>query len=356
MARKNPVGKLAETALSTLKAPKAAAEKVVDQAKGTVALGRTVAGTAGSMAGSVAGTVAGTVVNKATGRGRRTPVQVTPPSTPARPDLRSVPRVNEPAHTQPTTRQPAEAAKKHGDVLETPTATRRPAAKAPAKKATAKKAPAKKAPVKKAAGPVAEKAASTKEAEPTPVRVPTEPDVAAKKAAEEARAAKTAATKKATAKKAPAKKTPAKKVAATPADVAEVVESKSQGATSAEATGTGTTKKSATKAPAKKSPAKRTTANKAPAKKTAGGPGAKLPVKKAAAEPAPKTAEEVVEVEGREVMTPAGTTGAAPGYNPDTAESDLTQPGTEPLLDESTVKSVASESEQLRQAAEKSPE
>ncbi len=55
MARKNPVGKLAETALSTLKDPKAAAGKVVDQAKGTVALGRMVADTAGAMVGRAAG-------------------------------------------------------------------------------------------------------------------------------------------------------------------------------------------------------------------------------------------------------------------------------------------------------------
>ena len=40
------------------------------------------------------------------------------------------------------------------------------------------------------------------------------------------------------------------------------------------------------------------------------------------------------------------------GINPDTTETDLHQPGTEPLMDPATVKAVASESEMLRRAAD----
>ena len=57
-----------------------------------------------------------------------------------------------------------------------------------------------------------------------------------------------------------------------------------------------------------------------------------------------------------DIETPVGTTGVAPGYNPDTAEADLQQPGTDLLLDPSTIKSVMSESETLRKAAERDPE
>lgn len=54
-----------------------------------------------------------------------------------------------------------------------------------------------------------------------------------------------------------------------------------------------------------------------------------------------------------EVTTPVGTTGAGPGVNPDTTESDLQQPGTEPLMDPSTTKRVKSETETLRKASER---
>lgn len=53
-----------------------------------------------------------------------------------------------------------------------------------------------------------------------------------------------------------------------------------------------------------------------------------------------------------EVETPVGTTGAGEGYNPDTGETDLQQPGTEPLMDPSTTKSVKSEADTLRKAAQ----
>ena len=53
-----------------------------------------------------------------------------------------------------------------------------------------------------------------------------------------------------------------------------------------------------------------------------------------------------------EVTTPVGTTGAGPGYNPDTNETDLQQPGTEPLMDPSTTKRIKSESDTLRRASD----
>jgi hypothetical protein len=53
-----------------------------------------------------------------------------------------------------------------------------------------------------------------------------------------------------------------------------------------------------------------------------------------------------------EVETPVGTTGAGEGYNPDTGETDLQQPGTEPLMDPSLTKSIKSEAETLQKAAE----
>jgi hypothetical protein len=293
VAPKNPVGKLAETALSTLKDPKAAAGKAVGQAKGTVGLGRLVAETAGSMAGGVVARATGRKrgAEKTSGRSTTVTAPVTTEPT-SRADLRAVPDVNEPAATKPagTMKKAAEPAKKQGDAL----AETKPAAKkAPAKKAPAKKAPAKKAPATPSTGPAA---------------------------------------------KAPAKKT-TKKVAATPADVAEVVES----AVAEDPKKTGAK-------PAKKAPAKKSSAKKAPAKKSS--PGGKLPAKKAQ----PKTAAELAANEGDEVRTPAGTSAVSEGSNPSTTETGLTQPGTEPIVDPATTKQVASETDKLRKAAESNPE
>jgi hypothetical protein len=67
-------------------------------------------------------------------------------------------------------------------------------------------------------------------------------------------------------------------------------------------------------------------------------------------------AEERPDPEDVDVITPVGTTGAGVGYNPSTAESDLQQPGTEPLMDPSTVKAIKSETDILRKAAERNPE
>lgn len=50
--------------------------------------------------------------------------------------------------------------------------------------------------------------------------------------------------------------------------------------------------------------------------------------------------------------TPSGIEAADEAYNPDTAESDLHQPGTEPLVDPATAKSVRSEAATMRRAAD----
>lgn len=65
-------------------------------------------------------------------------------------------------------------------------------------------------------------------------------------------------------------------------------------------------------------------------------------------------AEEVVDTTAPEVdtVTPVGTTGADVGTNPDTAESDLQQPGTPPLNDPAALKAVRSETETLRAGAQ----
>jgi hypothetical protein len=57
-----------------------------------------------------------------------------------------------------------------------------------------------------------------------------------------------------------------------------------------------------------------------------------------------------------DVETPVGTTGAGAGHNPDTAEADLQQPGTEPLLDPGTAKAIRNESTMMRKDAERDPE
>ena len=62
---------------------------------------------------------------------------------------------------------------------------------------------------------------------------------------------------------------------------------------------------------------------------------------------APRTARKV----GEDIKTPSGITAAGPGYNPDTAETDLYQPDTEPLMDPATTKAVAAEARTLSKAA-----
>ncbi|GAA1435040.1 hypothetical protein GCM10009641_30080 [Mycobacterium cookii] len=61
----------------------------------------------------------------------------------------------------------------------------------------------------------------------------------------------------------------------------------------------------------------------------------------------------LTEAEAEDVLrTPSGIPAAGDGINPDTTETDLHQPGTEPLMDPATVKAVKSESDVLRRAAD----
>ena len=113
------------------------------------------------------------------------------------------------------------------------------------------------------------------------------------------------------------------------------------------------TEPAATKPAAKKAPAKKTAARKAPAKKAA----AKKAPSRQAAVLAPALGLSEAEVAGLDVAstdditTPSGIPAAGEGINPDTTETDLHQPGTEPLMDPATVKAVHGESATLSRAA-----
>lgn len=103
-------------------------------------------------------------------------------------------------------------------------------------------------------------------------------------------------------------------------------------------------------APAKKAPAKKTPAKKAAARK----PARKASSKQAAVlAPALGLSEDEVEaITDDGPVTPSGIPAAGEGVNPDTTETDLHQPGTEPLMDPATVKAAVSESEMMRRAAD----
>jgi hypothetical protein len=317
VARTNPLGKIKDVALGTLLHPVGTAGKAVEQAKGTAAIGRMVAGQVTRAAASVAVDTVGGVARRTGGAG-----QQPAPSTPAaeratrgdEPNLRAVPSVNEPAHTAaPAARKASktaaaepvtESTKNHGDLL---APVQEAVKKAPAKKSApaAKKAAAKKPVAKKAPA----KKATAEKSEPTTKKT-------AKKAAKKA-------TNKATSTEPGliAKKTPATKLAeqglddVTPADVAKV---------------------------AKKTPAKKTT----PVQAVEASPA---PEKETAERTAPRTASEVANEEGPALTTPVGTTAAGESAMPNT---DLQQPGTEPLMDPATVNAVKSEAETMQRAAD----
>lgn len=98
----------------------------------------------------------------------------------------------------------------------------------------------------------------------------------------------------------------------------------------------------------RKATEKRATAKKAPARKA---PARRRAPSKKAAVTAPALG--LTEAEAEDVLrTPSGIPAAGDGINPDTTETDLHQPGTEPLMDPATVKAVKSESEVLRRAAD----
>ena len=142
VAPKNPIGRLADTAINTLKNPLETAGKVVEQAKGTAAFGKMVVEQVGRSAVSKATGTAGGVVGKAAGR--KSESSDTAEAGTATP-LRPVTDVNEPAHTTgPLAERADESTKQHGDPV------RRPAERV-AKKATAEKSPVKKATGKKTA-------------------------------------------------------------------------------------------------------------------------------------------------------------------------------------------------------------
>src|SRR4051794_30545247 len=300
VARTKPLGMIKDVTLGTLLHPVGTAGKAVEQAKGTAEIGRLVAGQVARTAASAAVGTVGGLARRAGGSGAAGPT----PSTPAtgrstrgdEPNLRPVPTVNEPAHTPaPAPRRSKEASresiKNHGDQLE-------PVTKA------AKKVPAKKTPAKKSAeAPVAKKAPAKK--------------TRAKKAAKKTAGSDTDL---------PTKKTAAKKLAAEglddvpPADVAKV---------------------------AKKTPTKQTTPVTPVAEPAAKKSAEQVPA--TAAEDRPRTASEVANEEGPEYTTPVGTPAAGQSALPNT---DLQQPGTEPLMDPSTVKAVKSEAETMQRAAD----
>lgn len=67
--------------------------------------------------------------------------------------------------------------------------------------------------------------------------------------------------------------------------------------------------------------------------------------------PAPPRARRTARKVGEEIRTPSGIPAAGPGLNPSTGETDLVQPGTEPIMDPATTKAVAAEARMMRRAA-----
>lgn len=67
--------------------------------------------------------------------------------------------------------------------------------------------------------------------------------------------------------------------------------------------------------------------------------------------PAPPRARRTARKVGEEIRTPSGIPAAGPGVNPSTGETDLVQPGTEPIMDPATTKAVAAEARMMQRAA-----
>lgn len=103
-------------------------------------------------------------------------------------------------------------------------------------------------------------------------------------------------------------------------------------------------------AASKKAPARKAPAKKAPARKAPSAQAAVLAPALGLTEAEAEAAVQPMAEDGP--TTPSGIPAAGEGFNPDTTETDLHQPGTEPLMDPATVKAVKSESEVLRRAAE----
>jgi hypothetical protein len=185
---------------------------------------------------------------------------------------------------------------------------------------------------------------------------PVEPAVkkAAKQAAEKA-PAKKATAKKATAKKAPAKKTAAKKAAKkapepTRADDGPQIVLREP-------------------APPEEPPvdvvgeALAAEAQEEPHAGRAGEPRAasrdeehgEAALQRAEADEIALETEEALPGGDVDVTTPVGTTGAGSGFNPDTAEADLQQPQTEPLVDPALTKTVKSTQRTAKKASTENP-
>ncbi|GAA5117384.1 hypothetical protein GCM10023339_28150 [Alloalcanivorax gelatiniphagus] len=104
--------------------------------------------------------------------------------------------------------------------------------------------------------------------------------------------------------------------------------------------------------------AKKATATKSTAKKTASKTASKTAKKSARRAPSKKAAVMapalgLTETEAEDLLrTPSGIPAAGDGYNPDTTETDLHQPGTEPIMDPATVKAAASEAAMMSRAAD----
>ena len=109
MPRKNPLGKIKDTTLGTLRDPKGTAEKAVGQARGTVALGRMVAD-------QVTRSASGAVISRLPGRKPAPPRTKAPEKAPEKAPAEAAP-------PRPSAAQPA--------------AKQAPAKQAPAKKAAA---------------------------------------------------------------------------------------------------------------------------------------------------------------------------------------------------------------------------
>lgn len=353
----NPLHKLQDAVVGTVKDavkdPVGTAGKAVTQARETVAVGRTVAG-------HVVGGVLGGVASRA-GRGRPEDAAGSPTEAPAVPDA--------PAQAPEETARAA-VKKAAGSKKAAATTTAKATAKSARKPASGTRPRVTKPPVTDVA---TESVVEQAQHRPVPEASggPENPiDAAADPAAVEATptdlAARTSAAAPA-AKKAPARKAARKTAQNTAQGTArpaakrttkKTVQKSTQKSASArpsttvkKAAAAETSAPTAAETPAKRSAPRKSTARKVANPRKAATPSGSLPVPGSAAGKDPLGAEELAAGAGPETITPAGTRGVDVGHNPDTGERDLQQPGTPPVLDEGTAKSVRSESETMSRAA-----
>ena len=146
MARTNPLGRIKNVAIDSIKDPRRTAETVAGQARGTVALGRVVVGQVGTR---LAGLRHHGADGKTPSTGLAPAPRRSPEEAPAAPQAKAAaaPTVAEPDTTEPEV-TPADIAKNIAPKPAAKRTTRPPAKKAPAKKAApgAKLPPRKKTP------------------------------------------------------------------------------------------------------------------------------------------------------------------------------------------------------------------